>query len=120
MANVDAVLEELMSLHGAIGVAVADYSSGMTLVSVSSGTYDVAFAAAHESEAIRSELKTLKSLKMESKVEDILVTMTDQYNILRVLSREKNLFFFLTMKRADANLALARRKLVEAEAKISV
>ena len=61
MANVDAVLEELMSLHGAIGVAVADYSSGMTLVSVSSGTYDVAFAAAHGGDAEAGAVDQLRS-----------------------------------------------------------
>jgi hypothetical protein len=119
MANADAALEELLTLRGALGAALVDYTSGMSLASFGGGSFNLELSAAGNSEVIRSKMKTLDALKSKSTIEDILVTLTDQYHLFRILPNHKGLFLYLVLKRADANLAIARHKLAEAEEHIT-
>lgn len=120
MANAEIALEELMALRGSTGVALVDYSSGMCLAALGGGPIDLELAAAGNSEVIRSKMKVMESLRLKSKIEDILITLGDQYHLLRLLSSHKNLFLYLVLKREDANLASARHKLAEVEGKITL
>lgn len=120
MANVDVVIEELMSLRGAVAAALVDYTSGMSLASSGGGAFDLELAAAGHSEAMRGKVKAVEAYKVNEKVEDILITLSDQYHLLRVLPSEKNLFLYLVLKRAESSLAMARHKLADAAEKVSI
>jgi hypothetical protein len=122
MVNVDSAMEELMKLRGAVGAALADYTSGMCLAAISGGglTVDTELAAAGHSEVIRSKIKVMDSLRLKSRIEDILITLSDQYHLIRLLSAHKNLFLYLVLKKEDANLATARHKLTEIESYIDL
>jgi hypothetical protein len=109
MANVKAVLDEVMSIEGALGTVLADYSSGMVLGSAGGGV-NLELAAAGNSEVIKAKLATIKLLGLDDEIEDMLITLGKQYHLLRLLP-EDGLFIYLVLDRNKANLAMARHKL---------
>jgi len=122
ITSVESAMEELMKLRGAVGAALTDYTSGMCLAAIGGGglIVDLELAAAGNSEVIRSKIKVMDSLRLKSKIEDILITLSDQYHLTRLLSAHKNLFLYLVLKKEDANLATARHKLTEVESYIDL
>ena len=61
-----------MSIEGAIGVALVDYSSGMTLgIAGGSPELDLGMAAAGNTDVVRAKMRTLEMLKIEDSIEDI-------------------------------------------------
>ncbi|MFF3238338.1 hypothetical protein [Micromonospora sp. NPDC002931] len=107
-----------MQIEGAIGVAVVDYTSGMTL-GVAGGTaeLDLTVAAAGNTDVVRAKLRTMEMLNLNEEIEDILITLGSQYHIIRpVTSRSgKGLFLYLMLSKSRANLALARHQLRSVE-----
>ncbi len=102
-----------MALAGAIGAALVDYESGMTLGKIGGGgELNLEMAAAGNTEVVRAKVRTLASLGIQDSVEDILITLTRQYHLIRMLSSTGgSLFLYLALDRQRANLALARHSL---------
>jgi hypothetical protein len=115
MATVTDALKEVLRIDGALCAALVDSNSGMMLGSVGSGV-DLELAAAGNTEVMRSKLKTMKSLALDDKIEDIIITLGKQYHILRPLQAKTGIFIYVVLDRAKANLALARRVCQDAEA----
>lgn len=115
--NIEAALKEAMSVDGAIGAALVDYESGMTLGIIGGGAeLNLEIAAAGNTEVVRAKVRTLASLGIQDAVEDILITLTRQYHLIRVLrSSGGGLFLYLALDRQRANLALARHNLKQVE-----
>ncbi len=114
MASIDEVLKELLSLEGARSAALVDYSSGMLLASSGSGV-DMELAAGGNSEVIKAKLRTMDLLNLDDSIEDILITLTGQYHLIRPLNSSGQLFIYYVLDKSRANLALARRNLKIAE-----
>lgn len=114
MANIKQTMDELMRCDGAMCAALVDYNSGMILGQEGSGL-DLELAAAGNTELVRAKLKTMRSLGLEGAIEDILITLSKQYHILRPSTHHEGLFLYLVLDKAKANLALARRKVQDVE-----
>ncbi|EPD35798.1 MULTISPECIES: hypothetical protein [Delftia] len=114
MANIKQTMDELMRCDGAMCAALVDYNSGMILGQDGSGV-DLELAAAGNTELVRAKLKTMRSLGLEDTIEDILITLSRQYHILRPSTHHEGLFLYLVLDKAKANLALARRKVQDVE-----
>ena len=71
MASIQESLNGLMGIDGAMCAAVVDSGSGMLLGSIGSGV-DLELAAAGNTEVVRAKLKTMKSLGLNDKIDDIL------------------------------------------------
>ena len=69
---------------------------------------------------MRAKLKTMKSLALKDEIEDILISLGKQYHIIRPIASKPGLFLYVALDRARANLALARRKVLEVEAGMEV
>ena len=68
------------TLDGFIAAAVADSSSGMMLGSEQgSSNFDINVAAAVNTEVVKAKMKAMKALKLTTGIEDILITLGDQY-----------------------------------------
>ena len=93
---------------------VVDSDSGMVLGTAGSGI-DLETAAAGNTEVVRAKLKTMKNLKLNDTIEDILITLGNQYHIIRPIVKKEGTFIYLVLNRARANLALARRSVVAAD-----
>ena len=70
---------------------------------------DLEIATARNTEVIRS--KTLSMLGIKETIEDILMTLDNQYHLLCPLSKNSDLFMYCALDRNKSNLALARRTL---------
>lgn len=120
--NVDESLSEAMDIQGAVGAALVDYTSGMTLGTMGGGGLDLEVAAAGNTEVVRAKMATMKSLGIEGSIEDILITLQDQLHIIRPLAGANGdgLFLYLALKKEQSNLAMARRQLTNIEREIAV
>jgi hypothetical protein len=114
MATISATLETLVDVDGAMCAALVDSSSGMLLGKAGTGL-DLDIAAAGNTEVVRAKLKTIKSLGLNDSIEDILITLTSQYHIIRPLAATPEVFIYLVLDSAKANLALARLKVKDSD-----
>ncbi|SEM67343.1 hypothetical protein [Nonomuraea pusilla] len=123
MANMDISLKEMMSIDGALGAAVVDYGSGMALGTLGgSKDLDLQVAAAGNTEVIKAKLRTMDSLGLQDAIEDVLITLSGQYHIIRPMTGRggKGLFLYLALDRGRANLAMARHQLRGIEERLEV
>lgn len=119
MANTEIALKEAMMIEGALGVALVDVASGMALgVMGGNRDLDLSVAAAGNTDVVRAKLRVMEMLGLSGGIEDILVTLTTQYHVVRPLtgSNGAGLFLYLALDRKRANLAMARRQLQQVEA----
>jgi hypothetical protein len=119
MANVKDTLAELLQIDGATACAIVDANSGMVLGKDGTGV-NLDVAAAGNTEVVRAKLKTMKTLGIKDKIEDILMTLTNQYHIVRPIAEKPGLFIYIVLDRARANLAMARYRVNECEAALQV
>ena len=117
--NINESLEELMSIDGAMGTCIVDYQTGMLLGSSGSGV-DLELAAAGNSEVVKAKMKTMKSLGIDGDIEDILITLKDQFHIIRPTANHEGLFIYLVLDKSRSNLALARRKVIAVESSLEI
>ncbi|MET9341356.1 hypothetical protein [Nonomuraea sp. NPDC003804] len=123
MASMDVSLKEMMAIDGALGAVVVDYGSGMALGALGgSKDLDLQVAAAGNTEVVKAKMRTMESLGLKDVIEDILITLTGQYHIIRPMTGRggKGLFLYLALDRTRANLALARHQLRGIEEKLEV
>ena len=119
MATPKEALNQLMQTEGAMSAALVDFNSGMLLESVGAGL-DMDLAAAGNTEVVRAKMKTIKSLGIQGGIEDILITLTGQYHVIRPVEKHDGLFIYLVLDKEKSNLALARRKVQDVEQKLAV
>ncbi len=123
MPDMDVALKDAMEIDGAIGVALVDYTSGMAL-GIAGGTkdFDLTVAAAGNTDVVRAKLRAMEMLQLRDEIEDILVTLGEQYHLIRPLKARsgKGLFLYLALSKSRANLALARHQLRRIEESIDV
>lgn len=119
MANLNESLKELMSIDGAMVVALVDANSGMLLGHQGSGV-DVELAAAGNTEVVRAKMKTMKSLNLNDEIDDILITLGRQYHIIRPVASNDGLFLYVVLDKSKSNLALGRRKVQEIEKTLTI
>ena len=113
-SNLTKSLAEIMTMSGALAAALVDYRSGMCLAQVGSGL-NLDLAAAGNTEVVRAKLKTIEMLGLRRGIEDILITLVDQYHLIRLVPNSQGLFLYLVLDKEKGNLALARFKLSEIE-----
>ncbi|MDH6226595.1 MULTISPECIES: hypothetical protein [Streptomyces] len=124
MASTETALKEaLTTIEGATGVALVDYTSGMALGTLGgSKDFDLNVAAAGNTDVVRAKMRAMEHLGIQSEIEDILITLSDQYHLIRLLKgRSGNgLFIYLVLDASRSNLAMARHQLKRIEAELEV
>lgn len=119
MSNVTESLERLVELAGARSAALVDSSTGMVLGHAGSGA-GLEIAAAANTEVVRAQLKSLGNLGSADAIDDILITMSTQYDIVRPLAANPSIFLYLAMDKNKSNMALARYKVAECDAQLEL
>ena len=120
MASISQSVEEIVSsIDGAMCSALVDSSSGMMLGQAGFGV-DLEIAAAGNTEVVRAKLKTMRALGLNDVIEDMLITLGKHYHIIRPLLKHEGLFLYVVLDKQKSNLALARRKIADVEAVLSV
>lgn len=108
-------ISALGDLPGFIGACVVDSETGMVLAIESKGRLDLELAAAGNTEVVRSKRRTIASLAMKDEIEDILISLKNQYHIIRLLRSNDRVFLYVALDRKIANLALARMAIQRVE-----
>ena len=116
MAQVN--LEPLAGIDGFIGTCLVDSDSGMMLGAHGNGNLEL--AAAGNTQVVRAKRKTMASLKLDDKIEDILISLNKQYHLIRILESSPAIFLYLMLDREKANLAMARHELKTFEASLNL
>ena len=119
MANVSQTLEQLLTIDGAMAAAIVDANSGMVLGKAGAGL-DLDIAGAGNTEVVRAKLKTMKALGLKDSIEDILITLSKQYHIIRPMTDKQGVFVYLVLDKSKASLALARLKTADLEAQLTL
>ncbi|MGW6058529.1 hypothetical protein [Streptomyces sp. NPDC055189] len=124
MANTETSLKEVTtSIEGVIGAALVDYTSGMALGTIGGGKeLDLSVAAAGNTDVVRAKLRTMEMLSLKDEIEDILISLSTQYHLIRLIKGRNNngLFLYVALDKDRANLAMARHQLKRIEANLDV
>jgi CheY-like chemotaxis protein len=122
MANIQQSLRAAMEIEGALGVALVDWQSGMTLGTAGGGpSLDLEVAAAGNTEVMRAKMRVAEALKLDDFIEDVLITLGKQYHILRPLKKgSTSLFLYMVIDRKRGNLGLARHQISKIETELTV
>jgi hypothetical protein len=92
---------------GFIAASLVDLDSGMTLGARSlRPDFDLTAASAYNSEMVKQKLKIMKALKLETVLEDMILTLGDQIHLIKLVS--PTTFIYLAADRTHANLAIVR------------
>ena len=93
---------------GVIATAVVDLESGMTLAAKTNRPdFDLAVASAYNSELVKQKLKIMRALNLKSSLEDMLLTLSDQFHLIKFLPGGTS-FLYLAADRSGTNLAILR------------
>lgn len=109
------LLDQTFGIDGAVGAAVVDSGTGTCLGTVGGGGIDLTAAATGNSEVVRAKLATIGNLRLTDGIEDILITLTTQYHLIRLLPTGRGLFLYVILDRRNGNLGMARHRLGEIE-----
>ena len=112
MANEKALLDAIAKIeadvNGVIATAAVDLESGMTLAAKSNrADFDLAVASAYNSELVKQKLKIMRALNLKVALEDMLLTLTDQFHLIKILPGNTS-FLYLAADRSATNLAILR------------
>ena len=112
MANEKTLLDAIAKIEGdvagVIAAAVVDLESGMTLAAKTNrGDFDLTVASAYNSELVKQKMKIMRALGLKSSLEDMLLTLSDQIHLIKLLSGGTS-FLYLAAERSGTNLAILR------------
>ena len=113
MANIEQSLQAISdNIDGFIGAALVDTDGGLTLGTIGGGDgLDLDVAGAGNLEVVRAKNRVMKQLGLDDQIEDILITLGQQYHLIRPLTTHSTMFLYLAIDRQAGNLGLARHQL---------
>lgn len=112
MADYDALLRDIDDeLDGFIAASVVDLATGMTLTTrTARDDFDLELASAHNSQMVRGKLRTLDALGLSSTLDDMLLTLSDQLHLIKLIDGDA--FVYVAAEKNRTNLALLRTAVV--------
>jgi hypothetical protein len=92
---------------GFIAASMVDLDSGMTLAVKSvRSDFDLTAASAYNSELVKQKLKIMKTLGLTGTVEDMLITISDQIHLVKLINNST--FLYMAVDRKQSNVAIVR------------
>ncbi len=111
MASEQQLIEVLGKIQndasGFIAASLVDLESGMTLAVKSvRPDFDLTAASAYNSELVKQKLKIMTTLGLTGTIEDMLISLTDQIHLIKLVTRST--FLYLAVDKSQSNLAIVR------------
>ena len=111
MATEKQYIDTLEKIHGDISGFIAaslvDLESGMTLATKTDRSdFDLTVASAYNSELVKQKLKIMRSLNLSGSIEDMLIMLTDQIHLVKLIG--SGTFLYLAVDKKQTNLAIVR------------
>ncbi len=95
-------------LNGVIGIGVVDITESLAMDTYSvRKEFDPDVASSHMYEVIRAQQETLKALRVNDSIKDMLITMDTQVHFL-TLSKTGKALFYVVVDSNNANLSIMR------------
>lgn len=111
-------LSGLKEISGFIAGCLVDCDSGLMLASELVGKFDIETAAAANVDVVRGKQNAVRLLGLNDTIEDILITLSSQFHLIRPLEGAPNLFLYAALDRKVANLGMARLQVKKVEQSI--
>lgn len=118
MSDIRTSLERATTINGCLGAALVDFESGMCLGTSGNPGFDLELAAAGNAEVVRAKKSIRDKLGLKDALEDILISLTGQYHLIRMVGR--TMFFYVVFDRTKSNLALSRKELESIEKQLEI
>ncbi|AUX60537.1 hypothetical protein JF634_03895 [Simonsiella muelleri] len=111
--SIEQTLINMLHIDGAMAVAIVDANTGFMLGSLSKSReeMDLEYASASNTELYHAKQRIMKSLGINEKIEDFLITLETQYHILVPANHLDGIFVYFVLSKNKGTLALARRRL---------
>ncbi len=103
------LMEEFKTnVYGFIAVSVIEIKTGMSYCSLSlDPTFNPEAASIYNLEVIKAKFAAIKALGLNEKIDDVLITLTNQLHIIDV-SDNGEYFVYLAVDSSKANLGMTR------------
>ncbi|MEU4161116.1 hypothetical protein [Actinoplanes sp. NPDC026670] len=116
MPGVDHCLQEAMTIPGAVGASIVDYTTGFPVATTGAApNEDHEAAAAGTAEVVQAanSRSLFVSAIPHDLLEDLIITTAGGYHLLRMVQTEfdSRLVLYVWLDRVRGNLAVARRKM---------
>ncbi|BCY06280.1 hypothetical protein L3i22_013680 [Actinoplanes sp. L3-i22] len=116
MPGVDHCLQEAMTIPGAVGASIVDYTTGFPVATTGAApNADHEAAAAGTADVVQAanSRSLFVSAIPHDLLEDLIITTAGGYHLLRVVQTEfdSRLVLYVWLDRVRGNLAVARRKM---------
>lgn len=115
MPGINDSLKKVMDIKGAIGAAMVDMESGMTLGTLGDPGFDLEHASAGNADFVQTKLNLAEDLGIRDRLNDIVITFEDQIHLIQMFEDNPRVFTYLAMDAKKGNLALARMQLQEVD-----
>lgn len=116
-ANLDEWLSQLAEVDGFLGAAV--FSGSIVYKAAFNGSgFDLQGAVLDNAQVLEAIYGTVSGLHLDDIVDDVVVTLSQQYHLIRPVSRRPGMFFYLVLDRSHGNLISARKQLATLEQQI--
>ncbi|MDI6098212.1 hypothetical protein QLQ12_06305 [Actinoplanes sp. NEAU-A12] len=114
--GVDHCLQEAMTIPGAVGASIVDYTTGFPVATTGAApNEDHEAAAAGTAEVVQAanSRSLFVSAVPHDLLEDLIITTAGGYHLLRMVQTEfdSRLVLYVWLDRVRGNLAVARRKM---------
>lgn len=114
-------LDKLKTLEGYLASSLVDSTSGMVLEVHTEGEFEIEAASAANTDVVQAKLRAMRDIGLEGDyIEDILISLGSQYHLIRPLAVRPEIFLYLALDRATANLAKARLTLRQVEENVQI
>lgn len=114
--NVASQLKKLERLEGFLAAALYDMDTHTSIAAIDHDAGpDINQSVMGHVDLVKAKRRTISELQLDDDVEDIVITMANEYHLLRLCRQHRQLFFLLTLDRKTANLAMARYLLANVE-----
>ncbi len=118
MSDIKTSLQKALQITGCLGAALVDFESGLCLGVAGNAGFDLELAAAGNADVVRAKKSIRDKLGLKDKIEDILITLSSQYHLIRMVGT--NIFIYTALDRHKSNLALARKELAKIDSELDV
>lgn len=96
------------SIPGFIAVSITEVATGVCYISSSDKEgFDPEVASVYNLEVAKAKMRAIKALGLKGKIQDILITLTDQIHIID-LAKNGEYFIYLALDRTNSDLDITR------------
>lgn len=108
-------LRVLESTDGFLGATLLDMDQRKVVAALDPANRHIADAALAHTDLVNAKKRTIAALQIDDVLEDIVISLSSEYHLLRPSRRQPQLLFFVALDRRRANLAMARYQLSNLE-----